>query len=284
MKTRGVKRGARLKRWFSGEGEKIDKYLHETSRKMINNPKIISFNWMKEQKLLEVSSLLKEQMLKRFLGMTRNIYPDFVRVFYTNFQIVGNNICSHVRGVDMEITQDVRTAITCLKDADLRITKGNVGVVDEFNKMQFYKSCLKNPQSRVRNFSVGGFKLNERLIAFIVTWMLTPRGSNHAMLTEEDLVLIYCIINKVKINWIHIFKEHMQNSMRLSDYHYPYAILITKFLHYFEVDLDEEQSELVKTTSEFNNGSLSRMGFTKINGRWISKDGEADSSSGAHLA
>jgi len=72
--------------------------------------------------------------------------------------------------------------------------------------------------------------------------------------------------------------------MRLCDYHYPYAILITKFLHYFEVDLEDEKSELVKTTSEFNNGSLSRMGFTKVNGRWRSKGGDhADSSSGAHV-
>jgi len=72
--------------------------------------------------------------------------------------------------------------------------------------------------------------------------MLTSRESNHFVLTEEDLVYIYCIINKIKINWIHIIKEHMQKSMRLSDYHYPYALLIYKFLHYFEVDLEEEQT------------------------------------------
>jgi len=75
----------------------------------------------------------------------------------------------------------------------------------------------------------------------------------------------------------------MLKSIRLCDYHYPYAILITKFMYYFEVDLEDEQSELVKTTSEFNNGSLSRMGFTKVNGRWVGKGGDhAGSSSGEH--
>jgi len=38
MKTKGVKRGGRLESWFSGESEKIDKYLHETSSKLINTP------------------------------------------------------------------------------------------------------------------------------------------------------------------------------------------------------------------------------------------------------
>ena len=99
--------------------------------------------------------------------------------------------------------------------------------------------------------------MNARLLAIIVT----PRGSNHSVLTKEDLVYIYYIMSKVKINWIHIIKEHMHKSMRLSDYHYPYAILISKFLNYFEVDLEEETSELVKSTHEVNNGSLGKDGF-----------------------
>jgi len=86
-------------------------------------------------------------------------------------------------------------------------------------------------------------------------------------------------MNKVKVNWIHIIKEYMQKSMRLSGYHYPYANLISKFLNYFEVDLEEEQFEVIKSSHEVNNGSLSKMGFTKIGGRWVSKDGDQGGSS-----
>ena len=169
------------------------------------------------------------------------------------------------------MTNEVWTAVTGLKFSGLRIKKGNIGAVDEFNKMQFYKSCLKNPLTRVRSFSIGGLKLSERLI---VSWILTPRGINHSTLSKEDLVLIYCIINQVKINWIQIIKEHMQKATRLCDFHYPYAILITKFLQYFELDLEEVMAEVVKSSSEINNGSLSKMGFTKINGFWVSKGGD----------
>jgi len=215
---------------------------------------------------MEVRNLLKEQMLKRFLQMYGNIYLDLVKFFYPNLQFVGDNLCSHVKGVDIEITHDVWTAITGMKYTELRINKGNIRVVEEFNKMQFYKSCLKDPLSKVRNFSVGGLELNVSHAAFIISWMLTPRGNNHSTLLEEDLVLIYFIMHK---NWIHIFKDHMQKSKRLSDYHHPYAILISKFLNYFEVDLEDELSEIVNPSSEINNGSLSKMGFTKVNGKWI---------------
>ena len=149
--------------------------------------------------------------------------------------------------------------------------------------MQFYKNCLKNPLSKIRNFSVRRLKLDERLITFIVSWIITPRESNHFTVSEEDLLLIYCIMNKVKINWIHTIKDHMQKSIRLSEFHYPYAILISKFLHYFEVDIKEELAKIIKPSSEINSGSLSKMGFTKIGGRWVSKDGDQAGPSGTNV-
>jgi len=207
---------------------------------------------------------------------------DLVKVFYTNLSFDGDSLVSHVKGVDMIITSEVWSVVTGLKSFGLRINRGNLEVMEDFNKIQFYKGCLKNPHSKVRNFSIEGLKLDERLVAFIVSWIITPRGSNHSTLSEEDFLLIYCIMNKVEINWIHTIKEHMQKTMRLCDFHYPYAILISKFLHYFEVDIEGELAEVIKPSSEINSGSLSKVGFTKIGGRWVSKDGDLAGPSGTH--
>ena len=77
---------------------------------------------------------LKDQLLRRFLEIKGNIYPDLIRVFYTNLKFEENNLVSHVKGVDMEITHDVWTDVAGLKYASLRINKGNLGVVEDFNK------------------------------------------------------------------------------------------------------------------------------------------------------
>ena len=101
--------------------------------------------------------------------MKENIYLDLIRVFYTNLKFECNNLVFHFKGVDMEISHEVWAAVTGLKYAGLRINKGNIGVVEDFNKIQYYKICLKNPHALVRTCSVGGLKLNERLLALIVT-------------------------------------------------------------------------------------------------------------------
>ena len=200
IKTWAVRSGGRLEGWFSRKNELIERYRFETSTKVINNPKVVSFDCLKSQKLDNVRKLLKDQLWKRFLEMKGNIYPDLIRVFYTNLKFEGNNLVSHVKGVDMEITHDVWAAVTGLKYVGLRINKGNLGVVEDFNKVQYYNSCLKNQQAQVRTCFVWGLKLDERVLALIVTWILTPTGSNHSVLTEEDLVYIYCIMKKIKTN------------------------------------------------------------------------------------
>jgi len=50
------------------------------------------------------------------------------------------------------------------------------------------------------------------------------------------------------------------------------------------VNIEDESFELVKSTQEMNNGSLSKMGFTKINGKWVSKDGDHGASSSVAAA
>jgi len=72
-----VTSGGRLEGWFSGDNELIEKYRFETIRKVINNSKVVSFSWLKSQKLNDVRNLLKEQMLKRFLEMKTFILISF---------------------------------------------------------------------------------------------------------------------------------------------------------------------------------------------------------------
>jgi len=43
IKTRVVRSGGRLEGWFSGDNELIERYRFETSTKVINNPKVVSF-------------------------------------------------------------------------------------------------------------------------------------------------------------------------------------------------------------------------------------------------
>jgi len=108
----------------------------------------------------------------------------------------------------------------------------------------------------VKSFGVGKLAITPRILKLLIVWILTPRSSNHATLTEEDLMLLYCLVNKVKVAWVFTMKDHMFKAQKLNDSKLSYVILISIMLEFFEVDLVDEYAENLKATSEINQSML----------------------------
>jgi len=98
----------------------------------------------------------------------------------------------------------------------------------------------------MRGFQVGGLALSPRLVAFFIVWILTPRGHNHAVLHKEDLIHMYCLINRVEVNWAFFIREQMEKSRRLADYRFPYVVLMSKLIEHFKIPFEGELIEPIK--------------------------------------
>jgi len=120
---------------------------------------------------------------------------------------------------------------------------------------------MRNPNEEVKSFGVGKLAMTPRILKLLIVWILTPRGNNHATLTEEDLMLLYCLINRVKFDWVFTIKDHMFKARKLNDYKLLYAILISRMFEFFEVDFIDELAENLKATSAINQSMLNRIGL-----------------------
>ena len=112
--------------------------------------------------------------------------------------------------------------------------------MQEFNNVQYYGQCLRNPGVEIKHFHVSGLKVDERLLAMIITKIIVPRGSNHSTLNERDLILMYCIQNNVQVDWIFVLRDHMLKAKRLTNFGLSYVVLVSKFIEYFGVDVEDE--------------------------------------------
>jgi len=196
-----------LARWFDGNMESINEYHREFSRKAFVNPKFLRMEFLKNENLNQVANVVKFHKLERFVKLSGNIYPDLVKVFLTNMWIDDEVIYSQAKGMDMAITDEIWLSVAGLRDAGTIVSRVNVAELGGFDKAQFFKACLRNPYSSIRSYLVGGLSVIPRLENYIVIWLLKPRGFNHVVLTEDDLILMYCLINKIKVNWVSVIKE-----------------------------------------------------------------------------
>jgi len=116
---------------------------------------------------------------------------------------------------------------------------------------------------------VGRFRVEERLLAMVVTKIIMPRGSNHATLNKGDLVVMYCMQNVVMVDWTYTIRDHMMKAKRPKDFKLPYVVLISKFIEHFGVDVEgelEESTELLNHVSTLN---MHKMRFTKVGNTWL---------------
>jgi len=61
----------------------------------------------------------------------------------------------------------------------VQVRKGEITTIDEFNKVQYFNQCVRNPDEQTLNFHVGKLRVEEMLLALMVTKIIMPRGSNH---------------------------------------------------------------------------------------------------------
>jgi len=157
-----------LTRWFGGNMESINEYHRKFSQKTFVNPKFLRMKFLRNENMNQVVDILKFQRLERFVKLSENIYPDLVKVFLINMWIDDGVIYSQVKGVDMAITDEVWLSVAGLRDAGTILGRANVADLGGFDKVQFFKACLRNPNSSMRSYSVGGLFIIPRLLSYIV--------------------------------------------------------------------------------------------------------------------
>ncbi|KAL2333234.1 hypothetical protein Fmac_014447 [Flemingia macrophylla] len=117
----------------------------------------------------------------------------------------------------------------------------------------------------VRN--AGSLNINDRLLHYVYVHILAPRSSNFAQLLQEDIFMLWAIKNNMLIKRPHFIMEHMIKCGD-NDMHLPYAILITKIMSHFGVDLSIDAAVDLGWNHCFYKKILKKLNVVYVDGVW----------------
>jgi len=63
-------------------------------------------------------------------------------------------------------------------------------------------------------------------------------------------------------------KKHINKAKKFTDYTIPNVVLVSKFIEYFDVDLDDELTEVVKAHNEITCATLHEIGLKRVNDQY----------------
>ncbi|KOM48181.1 hypothetical protein LR48_Vigan07g188500 [Vigna angularis] len=121
-----------------------------------------------------------------------------------------------------------------------------------------------------------GMKKDDCLCAFIISWILMPRGSNHAQTTTEDLCLLKSFRENIQVDWAAVISENMLKITRLESASLPYCVFISKLLIHFGVKCVNESSESYGKSNLIDKSALHHIGLQHGPEGWMFKDEYAE--------
>ncbi|KOM26395.1 hypothetical protein LR48_Vigan264s000500 [Vigna angularis] len=113
----------------------------------------------------------------------------------------------------------------------------------------------------------------EKVIAYVLTWLLLLRRLNKDRRSPEDVFLLNAIKTRIPTNWVAVLKHHM--IVAGDDYaRKPYGVFISNVLELQGVDVSEEEIIVCKRSEEIGISSLSSIGMKKNVNGWFFIDDE----------
>ncbi|KAF1855386.1 hypothetical protein Lal_00042451 [Lupinus albus] len=165
----------------------------------------VDLTWLSEQNF-SFPHDMEAQGTIQFMELKGQVYPALVREFYANFRYKDGKYWSMISGNLFELNDEI------------------------FMNGQLTKA--------------GSLSVENRLLHYIIAYILVQRNTNHAQPIVNDLRFMYAVKNNVMINWPEEILKIM-NSVSLSQSKLlPYSIFISRIVDYLRIDLEAMEQRL----------------------------------------
>ncbi|MED6177814.1 hypothetical protein PIB30_101612, partial [Stylosanthes scabra] len=205
-----------VERWFA-EGDERIAFDEHLSRMEILPPKYIGDGVLPNEKYTEFWRLIDIQGLRPFLYTQGRYYPRFVVAAFTTIFIrededEGEEFALDFRlgGREYKFTLVALATAWGLKDEGDTFKGRNypLKMSNKFSKATGVRE-LRLEYAAPGKYAVSRMSTDHRLLLYVLSYVLLPRKSNHGTATDEDLLILWAIVNEKQIHWPYMMAHRM---------------------------------------------------------------------------
>ncbi|MED6146278.1 hypothetical protein PIB30_032995 [Stylosanthes scabra] len=206
--------------WFEKELEN-KAYSDRLSRMLIFPPRYVGDGAIPEDKYPEFWRLIDVQGLRQFLLQREGYFPRFVAAAFACISVDDNlndegqgSFFFYVSfmGQTFKFPLERIAEAWGLRNTGTTFRGGSVphSTWNEFVKMDAARALRLDPAASGKYY-ISRMTTNHRLLLYAISYMLMPQKSNHGTATDEDLILLWAMINEKQINWPYLMAHKLVN-------------------------------------------------------------------------
>ncbi|MED6121053.1 hypothetical protein PIB30_026394 [Stylosanthes scabra] len=244
-----------LRRWFSKK-EHWTAFRDKYSKMLIIKPRYLAEGLLPEDNYLDFWRLLDFQGLRPLLFLKERYYPRLMAAVTTTIRTNDtldkdvNGVFQlefHLAGVKHTLGLEKFAAVSGLQNEVVLFRGGNNPPkrLKYADGKEAQERLLVSPLSGGK-YSVRRMSTDHRLLQYMLSYVWLPRKRNHEVVTEEDLIILWAMVTKTKLNWAYLIARHLRG------YGYGpveaglgHSMLWTKIFEHLGIDLSGDHAMLV---------------------------------------
>ncbi|MED6149135.1 hypothetical protein PIB30_059584 [Stylosanthes scabra] len=273
-------------RWFDDDNERLV-YDERLSKMGILPPRFIGDGVLPDEKYPEFWRLIDIQGLRPFLYMRERYYPRFVAAAYTTM-FIRDNLNDDGRwsfafgfrlgGRTYEFPLTTLANGWGLKNEGVTFKGGNNphGTWNKFNKLDAIRG-LQLEHAAPGKYAISRMSTDHRLLLCVLSYVLLPRKSNHGLASEEDLLILWAMVQEKQIHWPYLMAHMMlRYSQGKPTSFLAHAHLWSRIFEITPLDLTHEGDVEPKISHAISSKNINQMWRNLVDYVGVAEDAGVD--------
>lgn len=197
-----------------------------------------------------------------FVSMEERLYPKLVRIFYAHLREEDNchELTSFANDISITITKERLRTILEIDEGDFQFFSTHSWAhVQGFEPLEAIRQMCDNPNiQNISHIFASQLTLEARILHNVIGYLILPKSGSRTEVTCMEAFIIWCLLNKKRLDLSHIIYHHMLETRSSATQCY-YALPLTKIFQSHGVTLSSEQSREVGNRERLNRTTLLLM-------------------------
>ncbi|MED6164269.1 hypothetical protein PIB30_088062 [Stylosanthes scabra] len=152
---------------------------------------------------------------------------------------------------------------------------------NEFNKLDAIRG-LRLEHATSGKYAISRMSTDHRLLLYVLSYVLLPRKSNHGSASEEDLLILWAMVQEKQIHWPYLIAHRMlRYSERKATSFLGHAHLWTRIFEIAPLDLTREEDMEPEISHAISSKNIHQMQRNLVNHANVAEDAGVDAMAGA---
>ncbi|MED6178471.1 hypothetical protein PIB30_107931, partial [Stylosanthes scabra] len=227
--------------WFNNT-QALNNYILRWEKRPFVAPRYINFEFLQSSNFNRLINVLEAQHLGGLVMMENDYYPDLVSGSLSSLRFVGTTDGGYIEAyMDGRIRVIPLSAIAsiCNLFMDGVPFRGGLRAHDSWDNysLQDGLATIGYRGNVVGKLSVNLVPTDIRILHYLLTYTILPRGGNHGVIQHEDVLVTWAMLKGYKICWPFFIIQHMLKFQGKANKPIGYGPLWSKIYEYLGVDV-----------------------------------------------